>query len=428
MFSPDTVRLIRDVLELFAHASQFPIALYELDENENVVETIRSSESLFPQHCQRIWKVNDGAGRKECNNNMCERAQIAIHSLTEKEIMCHAGLSNITQPVIMDGKAVCAIQYGAFLPEGESDHQERINNHKKAMQKLRVGSEEAAEIRNLLLRDAPRRTQADLLRLRTTLAPILTHIISEYVLTKEREQRIEQEANHDLQLKLQAILAHAENLTMNITTDSPWHQPLNDILGATEAAGTVMHTLSRGEYLPQEYVFQWRRLRDFIDRAIVSCQAEARKKDIDFVIDLQPQESKINIQASEAHLEQAINNLIQNAVKYSYRTTQSSQKRFVKISGRFARNGYEVRISNYGVGIESDEYDAIFREGYKGKLTRAEYRTGSGQGLALTKRIIEAHGGEIAVASEPRGEMDQDGSRPYVTRFTVWLPLRQLSD
>jgi signal transduction histidine kinase len=424
MFSPDVIQLIRDVLELFAHASRLPIAMYEIEQNGNIVETVRSVEQLFPSHCHEVWKLKNGEGRRVCDESMCARARAAFDARETQDLICHAGLSNVTEPIIVDGKAVAAIQYGAFIPE-DVEPEQRLKYHERAMRHLDVTESEASQIKELLLNTTPRRSREELERARGILTPILKRIISQYVMQREREVFIQHAANHDLQLKLQAVLAHAENLWTEVPNDFPFKEELQDIIGATEAAGTVMHSLARGAYLPKDYRFRGHLIREFIDRAIVLCRAEANKKGIQFVYDLAPQEGRISVQASDAHLQQVFNNVLQNAVKYSYRTTSESRQRFVSIRGRIVRSGYEIAISNYGIGIETDEYEKIFQEGYKGRLTEPEYRTGSGQGLALCQRIMTRHRGTIVPSSEPQGDVQEDGTRPYRTRFTVWLPLRQ---
>lgn len=426
MFSKDAIKLLSDILELFAQTGKIPISMYEFDDQGKVKETIRSDENTFPLHCRKIWGLNSGAGHARCCENMCARASDAMTSRQTLELMCHAGLSNITEPIIAEGKVVASIQYGAFLSSNIHTN-ERLLQHENMVRELCVEEEISDEIKNLLLNEVPSRSHEELLRLQQILSPILKRIITSYIAQNEQNYSAQQAANHELQLKLQAILAQAENLLADFSGKSELAVPLNNIIGATEACGLVMHSLTKGDYLPQEYIFQNHHVKDFIDQAVLLCQAEATKKEIDLVIDLQPNEGRVNIQVSTAHLKQAISNLIQNAVKYSYRTTQQSNQRYVKITGRLVRSGYEISISNYGVGIEEDEYDAIFKTGYKGRLTRAEYRTGAGQGLALTKQIINRHHGTITLTSEPRGSAE-DGIKPYITRFTIWLPIKQESE
>ncbi len=62
------------------------------------------------------------------------------------------------------------------------------------------------------------------------------------------------------------------------------------------------------------------------------------------------------------------------------------------------------------------EFDRIFEPGYQGKLTDAEYRTGAGMGLSITKEVIEKHSGKIQVESIHKG------GDAHHNRFIVRLP------
>jgi signal transduction histidine kinase len=198
------------------------------------------------------------------------------------------------------------------------------------------------------------------------------------------------------------------------------------VVSSIELAGTVLHNLMRGEYLPEDYHFENLDLRDILTKAISIVHPLAQQKNINIQPEVEPARMRIMLQASSIHLQQAFNNLLHNAVKYSYRASKYGG-RHVTIRGFYAEHGYKVAISNFGVGILEEEYEKIFEPGYKGKLREKEYRTGSGLGLSLTEQIIEKHRGRIGVKSIPMGESSDDKTHPYLTEFEVWLPLTQMT-
>lgn len=427
MFTPEAREMIRDLLELFSQASQIPLELYVVDDGVVREPPIRAAESLFPEYCREVWGLRRGDAKGTCNQDMCRRAQEAATTRGTRTYRCHAGLDNQADIIEVDERVVGVLQYGAFrLLDGKVNSEaERVATWADAMQTLEASEVEAQRLATLL--GETRSRTVDEWRVQSeTLLPILKDIIIRYVGRVMEERSTEQRAYHDLQVRVQAALSHAEALAEDIEDGTPVdiQESVKDIVGAVTGASLVMHSLTRGEYLPKTYRWRLHPIHTFVDQALILCQAEMRSKQIQPRIDLQPRGGRIHIEASRRHLEQAFNNLIQNAVKYSFRTSQSAPKqRYVSIRGRPVNDGYEIVIGSYGVGIEPDEYDKIFAPYYRGRLTEEEYRTGSGLGLPLTKQVVEAHGGTIRVESEVMGSAPLSGPHPYHTRFIVWLPL-----
>lgn len=113
------------------------------------------------------------------------------------------------------------------------------------------------------------------------------------------------------------------------------------------------------------------------------------------------------ITADGSALTQAINNLIDNAIKYSGETKEA------KVQASVEENDLIIAVEDFGIGIRSEEIDKVFDRFYRGgdELTRTV--KGSGLGLTLVKQIVEAHKGTVFVKSEPG-----QGST-----FTIKLPL-----
>lgn len=123
-------------------------------------------------------------------------------------------------------------------------------------------------------------------------------------------------------------------------------------------------------------------------------------------------------------------NLVDNAVKYSYSSTERSF-RHVKITYRrhTVEGHWLTTIESFGVGVRADEHARVFEYGKRGELARDRDRHGSGIGLSEAKRIALAHGGSIDLESRPVAEeANADGSgqddQPYVTTVKVILRSR----
>jgi signal transduction histidine kinase len=106
-----------------------------------------------------------------------------------------------------------------------------------------------------------------------------------------------------------------------------------------------------------------------------------------------PKES-IQVKGDGEALTQALWNLLDNAVKYS----EESQEVHVEIE---AEHTVYIKVSDQGFGIPASERSRIFRKFIRGSNTKARDIKGTGIGLAVVKHIVDAHGGEIHVESEP---------------------------
>lgn len=130
------------------------------------------------------------------------------------------------------------------------------------------------------------------------------------------------------------------------------------------------------------------------------------------------------IQASEQYIRQLFFNIIHNAVKYSFETTENAE-RFISISCKGYVNYVSIKVSNFGVGITESELnqDRLFLQGYRGELAGDRCRIGSGLGLWISKRIVDDHNGKIRIESKQVGtgiKVD-----PYLTTVTIDLPVWQ---
>jgi signal transduction histidine kinase len=94
-------------------------------------------------------------------------------------------------------------------------------------------------------------------------------------------------------------------------------------------------------------------------------------------------------------LAQVLTNLLDNALKY----TEGSKR--IELSVNREASFVNFAVKDNGIGIPEEERRDIFKPFYQADRTLSRSREGSGLGLAIVRRIIDAHEGEIAVASEP---------------------------
>jgi signal transduction histidine kinase len=176
-----------------------------------------------------------------------------------------------------------------------------------------------------------------------------------------------------------------------------------------ERLNVLVHNLRMGL---GAYEFRFCSLRTIVDEAVALYRREADRRFIDFEVSMT---GKSAVECSQRHAQHMMNNLVANAVKYSYRGSPE-QSRYIEIRGINRRQAYEVAISNYGIGILPEEMSQIFEKGYRGVLTRDESRTGAGLGLAIAKEIADEHSGSISPES-----IEFEGA--FKTTFTLRLPI-----
>lgn len=109
-------------------------------------------------------------------------------------------------------------------------------------------------------------------------------------------------------------------------------------------------------------------------------------------------------------LERVFDNLIRNAVNYSYRNSKIS----LYMVYNTASNQVIVKVKNKGKTIPPEKLNHIFEQFYRLDTSRGSNTGGAGLGLAIAKEIIELHHGEIYVESEDES-----------IEFTVLLPVKK---
>jgi signal transduction histidine kinase len=134
-------------------------------------------------------------------------------------------------------------------------------------------------------------------------------------------------------------------------------------------------------------------------------RASAREDDFQIILDLNS--PGLQLQADATRLAQVFDNLISNAMKYAsgsaLEITQTADEDYAYIS-----------VKDHGVGIPPEYIDRVFERFYRVPSDNISVR-GTGLGLFISRRIVEAHHGEITVQSA-LGEG---------TTFNIKLPLKQ---
>lgn len=127
-----------------------------------------------------------------------------------------------------------------------------------------------------------------------------------------------------------------------------------------------------------------------IQGAVAACGPLAEKKQIQIQITC-PQD--LTVRVDPVLMEQAIVNLVENAVKYSLKNSQ------VDICARSTSKDIQIDVRDAGPGIAKEHLPKIFNRFYRVDKGRSRQEGGTGLGLAIVKHIIQYHNGQITVSS-----------------------------
>lgn len=131
------------------------------------------------------------------------------------------------------------------------------------------------------------------------------------------------------------------------------------------------------------------RVEEVVALAIAACDAQAESKGLELRTELGDAASVV----CSPRLTRVVQNLVQNAIRHT--PADGS----VIVAARRAGDGVELAVEDSGEGFDAGLADQVFEPFWRGDAARAS--DGSGLGLAMAKRIVEALGGTIAVESAP---------------------------
>jgi signal transduction histidine kinase len=149
-------------------------------------------------------------------------------------------------------------------------------------------------------------------------------------------------------------------------------------------------------------------VHDIVERVTDALHLQASQKKIELLTQI-PHETIPLVEADQALLQQALQNLVENAIKY---TPSNGQ---VRVAVQVRQNRMVFEVHDTGIGISPLDQPRLFEKFYRSTNRDAKRERGTGLGLAIVKSIAERHDGQVWVESQ----LGQ-GSHFYLA-----IPLRQ---
>lgn len=202
--------------------------------------------------------------------------------------------------------------------------------------------------------------------------------------------------SHEIKTPLALINMYSETLEMGrITSEEKkmeYYKTINKEARRLSRMVNKILSFSKIESGKREYIFIQTDINEIVDRVISSYQHHF--KNSNFTCKFNLAENLPLINADEEAIIDALNNLIDNAIKYS------DKIKLIEITTGMKANRVFVEVKDSGIGIKEKDQALIFDKFYRvthGNL--AHFAKGSGIGLNIVKHIIDSHNGEIEVQS-----------------------------
>jgi len=213
---------------------------------------------------------------------------------------------------------------------------------------------------------------------------------------------------HELNSPLGAVLNNAQAARRMIAgaprDAQDLQECLDDIVQDAQRAGEVIRRM-RGVLRREDFRPSPVDVAGVVRDAVRLVEADARDRDVVLAVDVDPALPPVS--GDDVQLAQVVLNLVMNGIDALARTPR--ERRRVLIRAVAKGDGVEISVTDSGPGISSAERERVFEPFYSTKPA------GLGMGLAISRSIVEAHGGTIAVDAAPGGG----------ARFHVFLPAAQ---
>jgi heavy metal sensor kinase len=203
-------------------------------------------------------------------------------------------------------------------------------------------------------------------------------------------------AAHELRTPLAAIRSSVEVALANERSTAAYRELLEDIIDEGDALETLVNQLlliSESDADREQRTWEPVALADVVAKAVDMFQGVAESRGIDLAIE---RLDVAEVAGNRVHLRQVVNNLLDNAVKYTPRGGQ------VRVRLEVIADGGSVRltIADNGPGIDAQDLPAIFDRFFRTDRARSRDETrGAGLGLSICKSVVESHRGSIRCES-----------------------------
>jgi two-component system, OmpR family, phosphate regulon sensor histidine kinase PhoR len=273
-------------------------------------------------------------------------------------------------------------------------------------------------------RDIHTRSQPRTLAVRGTPLPgtpapgavLVFHDVSELRRLERMRQDFVANASHELKTPLASIKAYTETLLdwalHDETVNVRFLERIDEQADRLNQLILDLLSLARLDSNHDFFDHQPLWLTPVLEARVEAHRDRAESKSLNLILELDESDQEILVFADEEAVRQILDNLIDNAIKYT------PERGLVRISTASTEQEVTIEVSDTGIGIPRDDLARIFERFYRVDKARSRELGGTGLGLSIVKHLVQSIGGRVEVTSRV-------GSG---STFTVHMPRYSFND
>ena len=209
-----------------------------------------------------------------------------------------------------------------------------------------------------------------------------------------REQQFTSDAAHELKTPLSSLRTETDIILRKDRNPEEYQQALLRIQQEVERMSKMVHLLLELSRLESRDSLSFEKLDlcELAQNVIGRVKSHADEKSLH--IDCRTYNRNISVYGHTGYLSEALNNLLNNAVKY----TPSGGSITVDVQNE--TGGARILVEDTGIGFNPEQKEHLYDRFYRSERQEVRNQAGSGLGLSLVKSIVEMHGGRIEAHSD----------------------------
>jgi signal transduction histidine kinase len=214
--------------------------------------------------------------------------------------------------------------------------------------------------------------------------------------TRERYQQAMHFVTHEMRTPLSAIQGSSELISKYALTEEKRKQVAGLINSESKRLARMVEVFLHVERLTagqMELKHEAIPVAQLVEVCVARVRPLAERKRIALIV--KPAAAELQLSGDRELMEYACYNLLTNAVKYSPQRTE------VTVTASGERGHVRIAVADQGIGMDQKEVKQIFHKFYRTRKAEESGEAGTGIGLSIVQQIVEQHGGQIAVTSQP---------------------------